>query len=133
MIAPHALYVVEVKHWYGSIDATGQRWEFTSSKTGETDSRANVYRTVDKRCKVLKTRLKEIDPSLNRLWVQPAIVLTADHTFVAAETFVRNAVTTPKGLQQHFTNERLHHRQNAAGNLTTSADNLTAKVGSEPR
>jgi serine/threonine protein kinase len=65
-MAPHALYVIEAKEWYGRITGDDTEWLIN-----QTPKKCPLW-LVDQKCKVLKTRLGAIG---NQLWVEPLLAI----------------------------------------------------------
>lgn len=71
VLAPHALYVVEIKQWRGGIRGDDTLWT-----VGGGARRPNPFPNANNKARVLKTRLATRQPAAN-LWVQ-AVVAIAD-------------------------------------------------------
>jgi serine/threonine protein kinase len=70
IIAPHAVYAVEIKDWHGKISGDDNRdWAVGAA------SRANPYRSINYKAKVLKGRLETYGPALKDVWVEPVILI----------------------------------------------------------
>src|SRR5580700_11420906 len=66
VLAPHALYVVEAKEWYGRLTGDDTEWLLN-----QTPKRCPLW-LVNTKCKVLKTELGALG---NEVYVSPALVL----------------------------------------------------------
>lgn len=73
VLAPHALYVVEIKQWRGGIEGDDYTWYIGSQRI----SRPNPYGTTNNKARVLKSRLSNQQPAIGSFWVQ-AVVAVAD-------------------------------------------------------
>jgi serine/threonine protein kinase len=83
VLAPHAVYVLEAKEWYGRLTGDDTEWLLNQKP-----KRCPLW-LVDLKCKVLKTRLGAVG---QHLWVEPVFVIPdetqnflqgnwADHVF----------------------------------------------------
>jgi len=65
VLAPHAIYVVEAKEWYGRISGDDSEWMLN-----QTPRKCPLW-LADHKCKVLKSKLGAI---ANRVWFSPVFV-----------------------------------------------------------
>jgi len=72
VIAPHALYVVEIKNWRGGIEGDDFTWVVAREHI-----RQNPWSTTNNKSRVLKSKIEALQPSIGRFWVE-AIVVIAD-------------------------------------------------------
>ena len=83
VIAPHAVYVLETKDWYGEIRIDDREW-LVNGKT-----RKSPLSTTERKAKILKSKLVAKAPVLARVWVEAAVVLASQpsiHSSSAEET-----------------------------------------------
>jgi serine/threonine protein kinase len=66
ILAPHAIYVVEAKEWYGRLTGDDSEWLLN-----QTPKKCPLW-LVNSKCKVLKTQL---GPLGNHVYVSPALVI----------------------------------------------------------
>lgn len=74
VIAPHAVYVVEIKRWLGGIEGDDYSW-----RIGGLHLRLNPWPTVNNKARVLKSLIRERQPACAEAWVE-AVVAIADET-----------------------------------------------------
>jgi hypothetical protein len=67
--APHAVYVIETKGWGGEIQGDDREWVVDGT------TRAAPIRLTSHKARVLKGKLVAEMPILQRVWVEPAVVL----------------------------------------------------------
>ncbi len=72
VVAPHALYVVEVKRWRGGIRGDDDTW-----LVGGQHHRPNPWLTANNKARVLKSQIQRRQPACADIWVE-AIVAIAD-------------------------------------------------------
>jgi len=65
VLAPHAVFVVEAKEWYGRLTGDDTEWLIN-----QTPRKCPLW-LVDLKCKVLKSTLGAVG---NQLWVEPLLV-----------------------------------------------------------
>lgn len=71
VIAPHAVYVVEVKDWNGQILGDDREWLVNGN------TRKAPLGLANRKAKILKTRLTSAVPALARVWVEAAVCLAS--------------------------------------------------------
>jgi len=71
VVAPHAVYVVETKDWWGHIRGDDREWLVNGY------SRKAPLLVTERKARVLKSRLVERATVLGRVWVDAAVVLAA--------------------------------------------------------
>lgn len=69
ILAPHAIYVLEAKEWYGRLTGDDTEWLIN-----QIPKRCPLW-LVDLKCKVLKTRLGAIG---QHVWVEPVLVIPGE-------------------------------------------------------
>lgn len=69
--APSGLYVVELKHWSGSIEVRGYDWIRNHTNYERSPHRSNQFK-----CKVLKSMYQQWFVTYPDLWVESIVVLT---------------------------------------------------------
>ena len=74
VLAPHALYHLENKHWRGPLEGDQTTW----FHNGVPDR--NPLRHARFKSQILASHLKEHDPSWGRAWVETAVTLSYPHT-----------------------------------------------------
>lgn len=72
VIAPHAVYVVEIKRWLGGIQGDDYYWMVSGMHR-----RPNPWTTVNNKARVLKSKIERFQPNLRNIWVD-AVVAIAD-------------------------------------------------------
>ncbi len=73
VVAPHAVYVVEVKNWRGGIRGDEVTWW-----VGGRHARPNPWPTANNKARVLKSRIQELQPSCRGVWVDAAVAIADD-------------------------------------------------------
>lgn len=74
VIAPHAVFVVEIKRWLGGIQGDDFTWVIAGLH-----HRTNPWITTNNKARVLKSTLDKRMPGVGRIWVD-AVVTIADDT-----------------------------------------------------
>jgi serine/threonine protein kinase len=69
VIAPHAVYAIEIKDWHGHILGDHREWLVNN------DVRRAPILSAQRKARVLKSRLAARAPALGRVWVEAAVVL----------------------------------------------------------
>ncbi len=72
VVAPHAVFTVELKSWGGRIQGNRDRWTLADGAL-----RQSPIPTIQAKARVLKGRLRARDWELDRVWVQGLVFLTA--------------------------------------------------------
>jgi len=72
VIAPHGVYVVEVKRWRGGIRGDDDTWV-----VGGQHYRPNPWKTANQKARVLKSQIQRLQPACEDVWVE-AVVAIAD-------------------------------------------------------
>lgn len=71
IIAPHAVYAVEIKDWYGDIIGDMHEW----LHNGRT--KRSPVAQINRKARVLKSYLANAEQSLTRIWVEGAVCLAS--------------------------------------------------------
>jgi hypothetical protein len=72
ILAPHAVYVVEVKRWLGGIQGDDHTWLI-----GGLHYRPNPWLTANNKARALKSAIEKRQPGIGQFWVE-AVVAIAD-------------------------------------------------------
>lgn len=72
VIAPHAVYVIETKDWWGDIAGDAVEWLVNGT------SRRSPMIATRLKAKVLKSKISNHMPGLGRVWVEPVVVLSSN-------------------------------------------------------
>src|SRR5207248_4554236 len=72
VVAPHAVYVIEVKDWSGRIEGDDREWLVNGH------TRKAPLPLTERKAKVLKSKLVDRAPALARVRVEAAVVLAAN-------------------------------------------------------
>jgi len=75
VVAPHAIYVVEIKRWLVQISGGDYIWHLSSGK-----EKANPLRLTNHKARVLKGRLVQYSASLQHVWVEACVVIADEKT-----------------------------------------------------
>lgn len=70
IVAPHAIYVVETKDWGTKIKGDDTTWYLSGN-----NERKNPHRTLNYKCRVLKSILERSAPDLRHVWLQGIVVI----------------------------------------------------------
>ncbi|MEI7849643.1 MAG: nuclease-related domain-containing protein, partial [Chloroflexota bacterium] len=73
VIAPHAVYVVEVKRWLGGIQGDDYTWLVDGIH-----HRQNPWLTANNKSRVLKSAIESRMPGLGRTWAEAVIAIVDD-------------------------------------------------------
>lgn len=99
VLAPHALYVVEIKQWRGGIEGDDYTWHIGSQRI----SRPNPYSTTNNKARVLKSHLSNQQPAIGSFWVQAIVAIADDQGTLTihgqARDWVRQYTDLPALLQ----------------------------------
>lgn len=87
VIAPHALFVVEIKDWRGGIEGD----DFTWVVAGE-HIRQNPWLTTNNKARVLKSKIESLQPSIGRFWVESIIAIANEFSEIDLKGEVKNRV-----------------------------------------
>lgn len=75
VLAPHAVFCLEVKDWPGRIKGNDREWILQNGAV-----RRNPYPLIAKKARVLKSQLVQRDAFLRSVWVEPLVVIADDST-----------------------------------------------------
>src|SRR6266567_1816633 len=75
VVAPHAIYVVEIKRWLVQIRGGDFMWHLSSGK-----EKTNPLRLTNHKARVLKGRLVQYSASLQHVWVEACVVIADEKT-----------------------------------------------------
>lgn len=93
VMAPHAVYVVEIKQWQGGIRGDDYTW-----LVARQHHRPSPFPTTNNKARVLKTRLAARQPAAD-LWVQPVVAIADERGELdirgAARPWVRRYTDLP--------------------------------------
>lgn len=73
VIAPHAIYVVEIKQWRGGIVGNEHTWVVAGRH-----QRPNPFYTTNNKARVLKSAIQNAQPALPQFWVQAVVTIADD-------------------------------------------------------
>lgn len=74
VLAPHGIYVVEIKYWRGGIKGDDHSWRVAGQH-----NRPNPFSTANNKARVLKSRINHELPALaGNFWVQAIVVIADD-------------------------------------------------------
>jgi serine/threonine protein kinase len=87
VVAPHAIYVVEVKRWLGGITGDDYSWLVNGIHR-----RQNPWPTANNKARVLKSQISERQPSGKDAWVQAVVTIADDQGRLDLRGNARNLV-----------------------------------------
>ncbi|MGB4805000.1 MAG: protein kinase [Anaerolineae bacterium] len=73
VVAPHAVYVIEVKRWRGGIRGDDDTWVVAGRHL-----RPNPWLTTNNKARVLKSQIGRRQPSCANVWVEAAVAIADD-------------------------------------------------------
>lgn len=106
VIAPHAVFTVEIKSWGGIIRGNRDRWTLSDNTLWHSP----ILPTQSK-ARVLKSRLKARRADLDRVWVQGLIFLSAADADPHISPDYADLVTTRRDVIQALTDPAWFHLQ----------------------
>lgn len=71
-------YLVEVKAWLGTIHGNDSQWELPSLSGGPSVYRPNPVQLVHTKTQILSDQLRNENPQLRKVFIQPLLVLVSD-------------------------------------------------------
>ncbi|WP_309574031.1 methylation-associated defense system protein kinase MAD6 [Desulfoferrobacter suflitae] len=78
IIAPHAVYVVEIKDWGPRIEGNDHFWYLNGKR-----ERKNPHRTLNYKCQVLRTLMGQAGADLyTKVWYQGVVVIARENVFL---------------------------------------------------
>jgi serine/threonine protein kinase len=96
ILAPHAIFVVEAKEWYGRLTGDDTEWLLNHQP-----KKCPLWLT-DLKCKVLKSHLGAIS---NHVWVEPILVIPVGTTNVLSGNWATHVINLD-GVVPHLKDER---------------------------
>lgn len=103
VIAPHALYVVEVKRWRGGIRGDDYTWVIAGKH-----ARPNPFLTTNNKARVLKSLIKRLLPTVaDQIWVEAVVVIADDQGAFDIRGQYRDRVFRYTDLPTFLTNASL--------------------------
>ncbi|PIQ28037.1 hypothetical protein COW36_06940 [bacterium (Candidatus Blackallbacteria) CG17_big_fil_post_rev_8_21_14_2_50_48_46] len=75
LIAPHALYLIEVKDWGNSIDGDDQFWYLNGHREFK-----NPHLGLNNKCRVISSLLNKYNPEFRKIWIQCMVIIARDQT-----------------------------------------------------
>ncbi len=124
ILAPHAVYVVEAKEWYGRITGDDSEWLLNQNP-----KKCPLW-LVNTKCKVLKT---ELGPAGNQVYVSPVLVIP-DRTLNFLEGSWAPHVQSLSGLIGHVQDPRTVPRPNNIAGMHKAIEQvLQGKWGARHR
>lgn len=75
LIAPHAVYLIEVKDWGNTIEGDDQYWYLN----GHREFR-NPHLGLNHKCRVVNSLLRKYNPELRNVWTQCMVIIARDQT-----------------------------------------------------
>ena len=73
VVAPHAVYVIEVKRWRGGIRGDDHTWTVAGQHR-----RQNPWPTANNKARVLKSQIQRRQPACEPLWVEAVVAIADD-------------------------------------------------------
>lgn len=131
VVAPHAVYVVEIKALRGAVIATQHEWVVD----GET-RRSPVTLTAHK-ARVLKSVITDADPRLRGVWVEPLVMLAREPRSLHVDPGIRDDVLLVEDALKRMRDPRRlrlgrHHPVEAEPEMVASAIHRPARPASTP-
>src|SRR5581483_1118781 len=71
VLAPHALYILEVRDWSGEIRIDNREWLI------DTKTRKSPLSSAEYKAKILRSKLAARAPALGRIWAEGAVVFSS--------------------------------------------------------
>jgi len=87
VVAPHAVYVVEIKRWRGGIRGDDHTW-FVAGR----HRRQNPWPTTNNKARVLKSQIQRRQPACDPLWVEGVVAIADDQGELAINGHCRDRV-----------------------------------------
>ncbi len=98
VIAPHAVFTVELKSWGGRIEGNRDRWTLADGAR-----RQAPIGLIQHKARVLKGRLVAAHPDLDRVWVQGLVFLTPADADPRITSDYEELVTTRRDIVRAIT------------------------------
>lgn len=80
VVAPHAVYVVEIKRWRGGIRGDDDTWVVAGRHP-----RPNPWLTTNNKARVLKSQIGRRQPACAKIWVEAAVAIADDQGELALQ------------------------------------------------
>lgn len=106
VVAPHAVFTVEIKSWGGSIRGNRDRWTLSDGSIWH-----SPIPPTQSKARVLKGRLKARRADLSRVWVQGLIFLSAADADPHISADYADLVTTRRDVVRALTDPSWFHLQ----------------------
>lgn len=87
VLAPHAVYVVEVKRWLGGIQGDDFTWLI-----GGLHYRPNPWLTTNNKARALKSAIEKRQPGIGPFWVEAAVAIADEQAELALRGECRSRV-----------------------------------------
>lgn len=75
LIAPHAVYLIEVKDWGNTIEGDDQYWYLNGHREFK-----NPHLGLNHKCRVVNSLLRRYHPDLRNVWTQSMVIIARDQT-----------------------------------------------------
>lgn len=75
LIAPHCVYIIEIKDWGKTIEGNDQEWYLNGDRP-----RKNPHRTLNYKCRVIKSLLTKKAPDMEKVWFQSTVAIARSDT-----------------------------------------------------
>ncbi len=80
VVAPHAVYAIEIKDWHGTIiGKDNYDWAIGRS------TRKNPVKSINYKAKVLQGRIEKYGPAYREIWVESLVVIVSPHTVLSLQ------------------------------------------------
>jgi serine/threonine protein kinase len=103
VLAPHALFCLEVKDWPGRIAGNDRDWMLDTGAL-----RRNPYPLIAKKARILASLLRARDPFLDGVWVEPLVVIADEQTQLALRGECAAYTVTLRDVISRLTDTRGH-------------------------
>lgn len=75
LIAPHCVHILEIKDWGKIIEGNDQEWYLNGDRP-----RKNPHRTLNYKCRVIKSLLTKKAPDMDKVWFQSTVAIARPDT-----------------------------------------------------
>lgn len=99
VLAPHALFCLEVKDWPGRIVGNDREWLLPSGVV-----RRNPVPLIEKKARILKGQLVRENALLGSVWIEPLVVIADEQAELALKGRTAAQVVTLKEVVARLTN-----------------------------
>lgn len=100
VLAPHALFCLEIKDWPGHIVGNDRDWLLNNGAI-----RRNPYPLIARKARILKNILLERDAFLKSVWVEPLVVIADERTELSISGNCASAIVTLKDIIPRLTDQ----------------------------